>query len=609
MSGLDYIKRYQEGGDVDNAEESTPPLTAVGKAVPAKGKYALPTATGTTGVDEDLLRRMQEMIAQREAQKGGFMESLKDATAWWSGGMAGPGEALARRQKEREEQEATTFGMRRDLAQYQVSQERARNLRNRLMGVPGQPQAAGATQQPQAAGAVPQPQAAGAAQQQPAGGGLIDLIQDPGLKQVIALQVEQDPDKALNSIQNIVAKDAQATEIMKNIQWARRNGYIKEEDLPGIILLNVAGGASSFKSEEVRRTVDGVPGTYQTTPLKEAAAMAGRGRPPMATTQPTVPTTPAPTTTPAPSGAAAGPQPIAPVQPLPKVGPQATPAAAPAAAPAAPVAAPAAAPTPQARPAAVSAGQPSKEATEIYKATEIKRGEKRAESSEKEREDFKASVGSSDVIDRKVVSDRIATLVKDNPKIAGVISDPKFFNGLAQLVKTGVSTPKGPVGLQDIEEFIFNSLPSTDFPDKIQRRELASYLARFELMNSQLVKGQGQVSNAERQIIRDASVSISDPAEVIYKRAKMVARRAELDSQLSEIYGSKEFVNFEDFKRDPRYKEAFKIYENDLRNIVKEEVFLTKANIKANQVKSKTRPSAEMPSDIKDILKKYPGKQ
>jgi len=603
MPGLDYIKGYQEGGDVEKTDQPapTPPLAAVGKAVPSKGKYALPTATGATGVDEDLLRRMQEMIAQREAQKGSFMESLKDATAWWSGGMAGPGEALARRQKEREEQEATTFGMRRDLAQYQVSQERARNLRNRLMGVPGQPQAAGATQQPQAAGAVPQPQAAGAAQQQSAGGGLIDLIQDPGLKQVIALQVEKDPDKALDSIQSIVAKDAQATEIMKNIQWARRNGYIKEEDLPGIILLNVAGGASSFKPEEVRRTVDGVPGTYQTTPLKEAAAMAGRGRPPMATTQPAVPTTPAPTTAPAPSGAAAGPQPISPVQPLPKIGPQAAPAAAPAAAPVAAPAAPA--------PAAVSAGQPSKEATEIYKATEIKRGEKRAESSEKEREDFKASVGSSDVIDRKVVSDRIATLVKDNPKIAGVISDPKFFNGLAQLVKTGVSTPKGPVGLQDIEEFIFNSLPSTDFPDKIQRRELASYLARFELMNSQLVKGQGQVSNAERQIIRDASVSISDPAEVIYKRAKMVARRAELDSQLSEIYGSKEFVNFEDFKRDPRYKEAFKIYENDLRNIVKEEVFLTKANIKANQVKSKTRPSAEMPSDIKDILKKYPGKQ
>ena len=101
MPGLDYIKGYQAGGDVDQPSTTLP----VGPAVQSKSKYSLPTSKGAVGVDESILRKMQELIDEREARKGGFMESLRDATAWWSGGMAGPGEALARRRKEQEEED------------------------------------------------------------------------------------------------------------------------------------------------------------------------------------------------------------------------------------------------------------------------------------------------------------------------------------------------------------------------------------------------------------------------------------------------------------------------------------------------------------------------
>ena len=102
MPGLDYIKGYEEGKSVEPVAET--PITAVGKAVQSKSKYALPTPTGAAGVDQSILERMQKLIDEREARKGGFMESLKDAQAWWTGGVAGPSEALARRTKEREEQ-------------------------------------------------------------------------------------------------------------------------------------------------------------------------------------------------------------------------------------------------------------------------------------------------------------------------------------------------------------------------------------------------------------------------------------------------------------------------------------------------------------------------
>jgi hypothetical protein len=133
-----------------DTEATTPETTqgglATGKAATAKGAFALPIGGGLTGVDPALLENMQKLIAEREAQKNSFMEGLKDATAWWSGGMGGPGEALRAREKQREEQEATTFGMKSQLAQYKSQQALAQAAQADVYkalgmggGTPGQP--------------------------------------------------------------------------------------------------------------------------------------------------------------------------------------------------------------------------------------------------------------------------------------------------------------------------------------------------------------------------------------------------------------------------------------------------------------------------------------
>jgi hypothetical protein len=127
-------------------EEEAPvraPL-ATGTPVAAKGPYALPSGKSPVGVDPGLLENMQKLIAEREKQKGSFLESLKDANAWWSGGAAGPGEALRARAKEREEQEATTFGMKSQIAQYNAQQQAAqRKQANVLAALDGGGQGAG----------------------------------------------------------------------------------------------------------------------------------------------------------------------------------------------------------------------------------------------------------------------------------------------------------------------------------------------------------------------------------------------------------------------------------------------------------------------------------
>jgi hypothetical protein len=131
----------------DDETPASAPL-ATGTPVAAKGPYALPSGKSPVGVDPSLLENMQKLIAEREAQKGSFLESLKDANAWWSGGAAGPGESLRARQKEREEQEATTFGMKSQIAQYKAQQALAQKTQQDVLGAlgggaPGAPGAGG----------------------------------------------------------------------------------------------------------------------------------------------------------------------------------------------------------------------------------------------------------------------------------------------------------------------------------------------------------------------------------------------------------------------------------------------------------------------------------
>ena len=119
---------------------------AYAKPTPARGAasaYALPQSTMATGVDPELLANMQAMITERESRKNSFMERMKDATAWWSGGVAGPAEALQNRALERARQEAELFGMKSQVSQAKTGQAQAETQAeaNRLaMGLGGRGQ-------------------------------------------------------------------------------------------------------------------------------------------------------------------------------------------------------------------------------------------------------------------------------------------------------------------------------------------------------------------------------------------------------------------------------------------------------------------------------------
>ena len=76
---------------------------------------------GAGVVSESVLEQMEALYKQKLAEKTGIMNALADASAWWSGGVAGPHQALAERQRIREEQDKNLLAMQSDIANKRVT--------------------------------------------------------------------------------------------------------------------------------------------------------------------------------------------------------------------------------------------------------------------------------------------------------------------------------------------------------------------------------------------------------------------------------------------------------------------------------------------------------
>jgi hypothetical protein len=572
MPGLDYIKGYNEGSGVEPPAET--PITTVGKAVQSKGKYSLPTPTGATGVDEGILERMQKLIDEREAQKGGFMESLRDAQAWWAGGEKGPFQTLSQRAKEREDFDATTFGMRRDLAQYKVGQEQARNLDKQLFGTPApaaaaaQPSAAGVTQP----GAT-QPQAGGVAAPAQTGG-LLGLIRDPGLRQSIAVQAQSgDRQGAMKSIQSYLAKNAEDPVMVKELRFMIENKLIDPNLVPAAVLTKFAG-SGAFVPHDVR----GPGGTMQTTPLGAAGAVSPQITTPLPGARtapaaapaaapaftPTAPAVTAPTAT-APSPAT-GPQPIPQVQPLPKVGASA-----------------ATKPTAQVGAGGFAPG--SKEELDIRKegiATELQ------ETGKDIAKDRAATVeAGSNASDRLASVQYINNLVTTNPRAFGVLQKPGVLTAVLGAVEEGANIGNlGAVGITGISTAVRKAMPGATQADIDAAQKATREFALMQLNAAKIyLKGQGAVSDAERQLIRELAGSVKNSPEAIRDFLKWNEIRANFDKQNGAAY--KEFnkrnpnVSFERYKETPEYEKLKSEYEANIKNFVTSST-TPKADIKSH---------------------------
>ena len=213
---------------------------------------------------------------------------------------------------------------------------------------------------------------------------------------------------------------------------------------------------------------------------------------------------------------------------------------------------------------------------------------------------FKTDTNKFSISEDLVTAKRIQDLVKNNPSITGVMQNEGLMPAIAKILEGGV----GNFGIKEIDEAIFLSKADTSRLSIAERNELITYLARIELKAASLIKGQGQITEGEREILKRASSSIKDPAEAIYKKAKMLEALAKKHDEMREIYaktpGPAKNRNFETFmEEDPRILKLHDNYRKELSVILNEKVDFSKQRAAAGKTKK-----LEHPSEIQAIINK-----
>jgi hypothetical protein len=97
-------------------------------------------------------------------------------------------------------------------------------------------------------------------------------------------------------------------------------------------------------------------------------------------------------------------------------------------------------------------------------------------------------------------------------------------------------------------------------------REVASQAAMLQFQVSLLAKGQGQISNNERQLFANTTLGIKDSVSTMNKKADMIIERGNFAQNVANAL-NKDKISLDQFKLTPEYKAMEKAYENKLRSI------------------------------------------
>ena len=148
----------------------------------------------------------------------------------------------------------------------------------------------------------------------------------------------------------------------------------------------------------------------------------------------------------------------------------------------------------------------------------------------------------------------------------GILSKPGLLPAIGTIVKEAVRIGDISIGIPAIEDAI-RQAGGTE-KEVNAARAVASNLASLELAFSQSIKGQGQVSDAERQILRNVGPSISDSAKVASLKSETLITKADYDSALAENFNAwrkqNKYGTYTDYKATADFKELYKEKEDRL---------------------------------------------
>jgi len=215
--------------------------------------------------------------------------------------------------------------------------------------------------------------------------------------------------------------------------------------------------------------------------------------------------------------------------------------------------------------------------TVLSQIAETKTAEIRASEREKGRQErINSIITAGTQSDSTLLSSSIIkNLAESNPDAFGIISKPGILNSIAGLVSEGIKAGSVNIGIPSIEEAIRKGNPNAT-QDTINAAIMASQqMAQLELKYAQTyLKGQGAVSNNEREIVSRTIPNLRDPAKVIIIKTELMQERARFDKTISNSFYNWErnpenkSKDIDDFVRSKEYLDNVEKYDEKVGGII-----------------------------------------
>jgi len=175
---------------------------------------------------------------------------------------------------------------------------------------------------------------------------------------------------------------------------------------------------------------------------------------------------------------------------------------------------------------------------------------------------------------REQYADRLNNLVTTNRKAFGVLANANFASGFGTLLQKGISAgTSGAIGLPGLDDLVRASMVGAKETDIIAAQKAVNIFSRLALDEAKIVlKGQGAVSNMERELVQQSVASISTHPEAIKDFLAYSKMRAQYDNQIGDQYEKfrKAYpdVSYDKFMLSDQYKNIKAAYKEKVENYI-----------------------------------------
>jgi hypothetical protein len=199
--------------------------------------------------------------------------------------------------------------------------------------------------------------------------------------------------------------------------------------------------------------------------------------------------------------------------------------------------------------------------SETQKKEEAVRREKRAEEETKIDVEAEAALGANSKSAREMFSaaQRLQKAAELSPNVFGLLQAPTVGSALLTIIRDGIQAGNTSIRIGGFEKALILSYPGVEKED-IKNLEIAySALAEIELKYTQLyLKGQGQVTEGERLIVRKLGGTPENSPEFLKGQAKLIQMRAQYDIDVIDTFqrlkDQNPNITWTQFQRSPAYR-------------------------------------------------------